>query len=248
MRGTRLLTVVLFLAALCVFAPSALAASGWYELGQNGTQFSTWTEFDLVDFGGSPLMAWHGRDPNGTGADYNKFGVFAAMFDGHPLETNPWKDVAGGTGAFFPNLSNFPSAAVVGGTLYVAAAIPSVPDDAFNPNRKIHVAKLVGSTWQDVGSPLNDPSSSGPGAGGPVIADVGGVPYVMFGEQETGAGTPIFRVKKWNGSAWVELGSGTHPLQPSVNDYAPAADFASIGGQPYVTLVDKKPLGGYNPI
>ncbi|MEA2349164.1 MAG: hypothetical protein QOG86_105, partial [Thermoleophilaceae bacterium] len=88
MRGTRLLTVVLFLGALCVFAPSALAASGWYELGPNVNPFS-------------------------------------------------------------PDVANFPSLAVVGGTLYMAASIASVQDQ-FNPNRKIHVAKLVGSTWQEV--------------------------------------------------------------------------------------------------
>ncbi|MFL5780722.1 MAG: hypothetical protein ACJ760_05365 [Thermoleophilaceae bacterium] len=228
MRVRLRLVVALVAVAMGVSAPAALGASGWYELGPDQNQFTPFDGFDLVDSSGTPLIAWDGVDPN----DQNQKGVFTAAFDGHPLEAHPWKDFAGGNAAFAPDGGSDPSLATVGGTLYAAAVSQA--------DGNVRVERLVGTTWQAVGGSLNIDTNES--AEAPHIADVGGVPYVSWVERDGNCTESELtaRVKRWNGSSWVAVGTGARPLSDDTVpqcDYVPQAKITDIGGKPYVAML-----------
>ena len=95
----------------------------------------------------------------------------------------------------------------------------------------IFVKRFDGTNWVQVGGSLNVDATKG--AGFPIIASVGGVPYVTWQESD-GAKFQI-RVARFNGTSWEAVG-------PSLNtDTAQAGgepSIASVGGVPYVAWAE----------
>ncbi|MFN8151403.1 MAG: hypothetical protein U0R24_09810 [Solirubrobacterales bacterium] len=92
-------------------------------------------------------------------------------------------------------------------------------------NYQVKAATWNGTAWVQMGGVLNaDPIRR---ADAPAIADVGGVPYVTWHEQD-GSGTRHVRVAKWNGSAWEAVGSILDNAGGSI------PQIVGIAGVPYV--------------
>jgi hypothetical protein len=225
-RRIALALSLVAIAALGVLARTASAASDWYELGTGQNQFTPWGQFDLVDANHAPVIAWNADDPSHAGQQ----AIFTAVFNGQPLDAQPWVYVAGGTGAFSAvqaQEAQNPSVAMIQGFYYVAARVYD------GTNYEVRVAKLVSGTWQEVGSgpsPINVSSTAD--ASEVHIADVGGTPYVSWVE---GLGTA--HVKKWTGTQWSEVGTGPKPLQSGSDGPVDQAIVANIGGQPFVAML-----------
>jgi hypothetical protein len=97
-------------------------------------------------------------------------------------------------GAFSSGMTN------VGGVPYVAWQ-----EIDGSGNQQIRVKRFDGSAWVTVGSGSLNVSTSQNGIG-PVIADVGGIPYVTW--HESAGSIYKIRVKRFDGSTWVPVGSG----------------------------------------
>ena len=116
------------------------------------------------------------------------------------------------------------------------ASIGGVPYVAWNEQHgnasQVFVARLnaSGTAWEKVGGPVNyDLSAS---ASGPALADIGGVPYVAFGEDG-------LRVARLNaaGTHWEEPWRGVDATHGGINDASTGGDatsLTSVGGVPYV--------------
>ena len=99
-------------------------------------------------------------------------------------------------------------------------------------SNKLHVKRFDGVDWASPGEEsLNvDPAGN---AGGPNIADIGGVPVVMFDEAD-GAAPRQIRVKRLRGTEWVSVG-GSLNADPSRPAFVIDPAMADSGGVPYAT-------------
>jgi hypothetical protein len=109
--------------------------------------------------------------------------------------------------------------------------VPYVTWDEPNSGGKyqVRVKRLEPGGWTSVGGSLN--ADTGHNAFYEDIADVGGVPYVVSGE-DTGTGTYAIRVKRLENGSWTAVG-GTL----SAND-SRYPTIANVGGVPYVAWAD----------
>jgi Bacterial Ig domain len=114
-----------------------------------------------------------------------------------------------------------PRVADVGGVPYVAW------EETNGTAVQVRVARFDGTSWVAVGGSLNVDATKS--ARLPSIADVGGVPYVAWGEPNATAEQVL--VKRFDGTSWVAVGG-------SLNfDPTKAADrprITTVGGVPYV--------------
>jgi hypothetical protein len=125
------------------------------------------------------------------------------------------------------NVTDAPRMAVAAGVPYVVwtEGLPA----------QVRVARLAtsGTSWERVGTAsLNvDPTRA---ATAPVIADVGGAPWVAWSESD-GATTQI-RVARMNasGTGFTAVGTGTSPVNVNAADNATSPSLASVGGVPHV--------------
>lgn len=118
-----------------------------------------------------------------------------------------------------------PAIANVAGTPYATWA------ERIGAHLEIFVKRLEGRAWAQVGGSLNmDPTKD---ANMPVVADVGGVPYVAW--SETNGTHELVFVKRFDGTNWVAVGNA---LNNSATADAFRPDITSIGGVPYVTWVE----------
>lgn len=91
---------------------------------------------------------------------------------------------------------------------------------------QVYVRRWDGTNWVTLGGSLN--VNSGENAWQPRIALDGATPYVAW--YEDAAGSRYVYVKRWNGTSWESVGTG------SVNPYyANTVDLAVDAGTPYVT-------------
>ena len=226
-RGWSLVPLV----ALALAAP-AHAAPAWIDIGQQPVapkadqSGHTASGPSLATLGGAPYVAWNQY----TGSSTIRVGRHA----GPPYDTSPWEHLPTSPDSQLSGGSGLPRMAVVNGGLEVAW--PEV-DFTF---QQIRVARYNSSnqTWSYLGgggpgtaSPLNvDPNRN---AFSPSIASVGGVTHVAWNEQpNVCCPSPEIHVKKFNGSAWVSVGS-----DPIVGLGA-RVSLASVGGVPYIAYED----------
>ena len=138
--------------------------------------------------------------------------------------------------------------ATIGGQAYVAWAEAAGPGNPY----KIRVKRFVAgpdeasSAWQEVGTAGSINISSTQDATNPDIADVGGVPYVAWTEND-GTNDEI-RVKRFDGTSWVEVGSGASPINRSPTENGDSPSLASVGGVPYVAWKERNELVGLTRI
>ncbi len=99
--------------------------------------------------------------------------------------TTDWTEVGGKVSG--PFWARSPSLAFIDDTPWVAYA------ESVNSIYNVFVRRWTGSEWELVGDSLNESTTSG--AGAPVIANVGGTPYVAFREP-FGSGLEHLYVKK----------------------------------------------------
>jgi hypothetical protein len=102
---------------------------------------------------------------------------------------------------------------------------------------QIQVKRWTGGAWvQDAPGSLNVDASRP--ASAPAIAFSGTTPYVAW-QETTGTASQIF-VRRWNGSAWTQLG-GSLDRDPTQRAEAPA--IAIAGATPYVTWQETSNVG-----
>jgi hypothetical protein len=137
------------------------------------------------------------------------------------LEAGSWTAVGDSLNVSTSRDAGAPSIASVGGVPYVTW------HESDGANDQIRVKRLDGAAWQAVGGSLN--VSSTMSGRSPGIADVGGVPYVAW-QEEDGIAAQI-RVARLEGSAWVAVGGS---LNVAATQDADRPRIASLGGLPYV--------------
>ena len=110
------------------------------------------------------------------------------------------------------------SAASIAGTPYVAWTEGAAAGAVSGP---VHVAALDGATFTAVGGAVGSCDAD------PVIASVGGAPYVAC-RASGGVGVEVY---SWSGSAWSQVGAAI-----SNASTAYGAGLADVGGTPYVAF------------
>jgi hypothetical protein len=228
-------------------SPPGIAAgpnAGWQEVGSGsasggGISDNSGDSYNLslaVAGDGRPYVAWN----DDSGGDTE---IYVRRWDG-----SSWEEVgsgsASGGGISDDSGGSFgPSLAVAGdGTPYVAWS------DVSGGDGEIYVRRWNGSSWEEVGSG----SASGGGISdnsgdsvNPSVAVADGTPYVAWND-DSGGDSEIY-VRCWNGSNWVEVGSGSASgggiSDNSGPSYAPSVAVAG-DGRPYVAWYDGSG-GGY---
>jgi hypothetical protein len=186
-------------------------------LSANDSRYPT-----IANVGGVPYVAWAETD----GSHYQ---VRVKRFDGAT-----WSDVGGVS----LNLSTAQSAGspVIG----TVAGVPYVAwDERSGTAQQVWVKRLEGNAWVLVGSgSLNiDATHNGEAA---TLADVGGVPYVGWSETDGSHGQ--LYVKRFDGSAWQQVGTGSMNVDTGHSVSAPS--LAGVGGTPVMTWSEDSP-GSY---
>jgi hypothetical protein len=224
--------------ALMLAAP-AHAAPAWHEIdgGAVAPASDQTSHFaynpSLTALNGVPHAAWSHYEGANT--------IRVGRRSGTAFSDTAWPRVPGSPDAN-PQTggSGASSLAVVDGRLTIAWE-----EVDFGNAQQIRAARFdnASQTWsylpagsgQGTASPLNISSTSH--AYRPRVADVGGSPHVAWYEEgphpscNCGTSTPLIRVKRFNGTSWVALGSahvgiGREP------------DVVSVNGVPYVTYED----------
>lgn len=100
-------------------------------------------------------------------------------------------------------------------------------ENAASGRGEVYVARWSGTAWEDIGGPLSA-SSTGEGPALPAIAfDLSGAPIVAFGDNDGGGGDVYLR--RWNGTAWDDLGSPSVRLPGVESALEPALATDSMG-------------------
>jgi hypothetical protein len=158
--------------------------------------------------GGVPYVVWSGAGQ-----------IRVRRFDGTnwvPAGADPL-NLTATPGAFAPVVTD------INGTPYVAWT------EVVATHGQVFVKRFDGTSWVSVGSgPLN--ISTTMNASNPSIGSVGGVPYVAWRESD-GSHYQIY-VKRFQGSSWVLVGSGSLNVSPTINAGLPS--MAVVAGIPYV--------------
>ncbi len=176
----------------------------------------------IADVGGKLYVAWDEYE----GADLD---VHVATLDDTGTQ---WVEVGGpldhtaGANAFGPSIAS------IGGVPWVAWTEEDGTSD------KVRVARLndTGTGWTEVvggANPVNHDATKS--AGAPGLAEVGGVPHIVWVESPEYDQSQI-RVSRLNaaGTAWTEVVGGTNPINQDPSAQAGAPSLASIGGVPWV--------------
>ena len=214
LRAAATATGVVGLALIAALAAPASAPANWNQsvaapLNVDPTQNAFVSGFAVV--GGAPYVSWY--ESNGTNDEIRV----------KQLVGGAWASVGGSLNFNTADDGRGPTLASIGGAPYVSWY------ESNGTNDEIRVAMFNGSAWTAVGaSPNADPTKDG---SFPSITSVGGVPYVAWMESN-GTVTQI-RVKRYNGSTWVEPAAG--PLNVDATKNALYPRITSIGGVPYVT-------------
>ena len=203
------------------------AGTDWVEVGGalNHAPAANAASPRLALIGSVPYVTWVENDDTNYEVRVAKLN---AAGDG-------WDEIDGGAPANPINHNategaGSPSLADIGGVPYVAWS--EEVGTGLN-QAQVWVDKLSGGAWTQVGgsSPLNyDPNEQ---ANAPVMAAIGGAPYVAWSE---GYGNGQMHVVTLNGdgTGWTQLGAGASPINhdPARGAYRP--DLIGIGGVPYV--------------
>jgi hypothetical protein len=173
----------------------------------------------ILAVGGTPYVAWT-ADP---AEDASLRLVYVSAWNG-----TEWTRVGAALNHDPTHSAYLPTIGVVGGVLYAAWLEDRDGGGSFG----VTVSRLVGGTWQAVGS---DPAELDPARGAfyrPSIADVGGVPWVAYDEFQFccppgGQDLSHVRVERLDGSSWVAVGAGSIS---SANTEGNAVALGVVGG------------------
>ncbi|TML79019.1 MAG: hypothetical protein E6G07_08520 [Actinobacteria bacterium] len=152
---------------------SHLSADGqsWVQLpavaSGNPNEFSN---ADIQNVGGTPYVAF--GDNGGSGN--HRIAVYKLNSQG-----NGWDVVGGGPASSASGDADHASLTGIGGAPWVSWRDSSTSSSA----KLIRAARLVGGVWQQAGSSANADSSH-PADFGPSLANVGGIPWAAFGEND----------------------------------------------------------------
>ncbi len=179
----------------------------------------------IANVGGVPYVAW--TDVTQAGA----YHVRVARWD----EANGEWDAVGDALNLGTNSAGFnPTIRSIDGEPYVGFSNTTEPGPADGTN---HVVRWDegDSLWHPVGGAVGEAD----GLGGVSITDAGGVPYVAWPQLETDPGTgfvfSVLHVARFNGTAWVEVGS---PASPEATDgFLPS--MAEVDGRPAVAWIEQ---------
>jgi hypothetical protein len=197
---------------------AALSPAGWSAVGgslnvdpSHGAGSPSIAGFGAVG-NEQPWVAWAESDGSHDQVRVAQYHLGSWTAVGGSLNVDPSKNAAN------------PSIANVGGVPYVAWS------ELNGTNYLIRVKRYTGGAWSAVDGSLNVDASHS--ANYPSIANVGGVPYVTWQEDNsTSVSVPQIRVARLSGSAWSAVG-GSLNVDPSKNAANPS--IANVGGAPYV--------------
>jgi len=181
---------------------------------------------------GMPYIAWH--DSSGGAWE-----IYVRRWNG-----SSWKEVGTGSassGGISDNNGHswYPSVAVApDGTPYVVWE-----NDYSGGGYEIYVRRWNGSSWEEVGTGsasgggISDNSGSSRNPSLAIAPD--GTPYIAWWDDSSGDGE--IYVRRWNGSSWEEVGSGSASgggiSDNSADSYSPSVAIAP-DGTPYVAWQD----------
>jgi hypothetical protein len=192
-----------------------LESGGWASVGGSLNSDSSHDAFaaDVADVGGVPYVVWE-EDP----------GSFQFQIRVKRLEAGSWTAVGGVQNVDSAHDVSTAAIAGVGGVPYITWS-----ENDGTGRYQVRVKRLEAGAFAAVGGSLN--ISAAETAGAPRIADVGGVPYVTWSEDD-GTAAQV-RVKRLEAGTWVSVGGS---LNVTSTEDADAPSIASIGGVPYVAF------------
>jgi hypothetical protein len=181
----------------------------------------------ITDVAGKPYVAWT-ADPAEDASDRL---VYVSAWDG-----TEWTRVGAALNHDASHSAILPTLTVVGGVLYAAW----LEDRDGGGDFGVTVSRLVGGSWEPVGSDPAELDATRGSFSRPSIADVGGVPWVGYVEfQFVGqSGTQDFshiRVERLDGNTWTAVGAGSIS---SPNTDGDAVALSVIGGVPTIAWAE----------
>jgi hypothetical protein len=211
-------------ACVCLFAAlgPATAVANWDEPAPGPLSFDTTHaahDAQIVAVAGQPIAAWTEANGSNDQVRIKRFeGSWVGFGTTSILNVDPAK------------AAQDPFLTTIAGRTYVTWY------EHNGTANQVRVKVDDTPSWRSLGGSLNiDPTKT---AEDPFIANVGGVPYVTW--NETGPDDiEQVHVKRWNGSAWVVVGSG--PLNTAANESATNPNLADVGGVPYVAWHEDTP-------
>jgi len=212
--------------------------SSWVDMGRsasgggisNNPGISTNPSL-VVDPGGAPIVAWS----DNTIADDQ---VYARRWNGSDWVEMAFSGSGGGISMNGTSDSHTSLAIGLDGSLAVAWVSTS---------NEIYLRRWNGSAWVELGGSASGGGvSNTQGASRPSLA-IGpdGLPVIAWGDYSSGGITEIY-VRRWDGSAWVELGGSGSGGGISNNESWSSAPSLAIGpdGLPIVAWVDSDIVTG----
>lgn len=229
-------TLTVLVALLVVGVPSALGATTWYEIGSAASPIN----HDALSDASNPLLALVGAAPYLTWNEADTFSgtttgqVRVSSLTGLPVDSRPWTELA--------NPSSDPNAP---GSLNLDPTHPArdihvtdiagVPYAAWIENDgtadQIHVARWNGTRWVVVGAAVNSGTSGDNTPSEVSIIGFNGTPYVAW----TRGQYRFLDVKRFDGSSWVDAGTGLN-FYPGALAYDP--QFATDGSTLYIAWAE----------
>lgn len=182
-----------------VFLYERVLGNDWTPVGDNvnSDADSNVTVSDAADVDGTPYVAFAQN-----GAQQAR----VARWTG-----TAWEQVGGGPLNAEPGTDSFPSITAVGDIPYVTFVTPAGDVPGATPQvRVFRLDEADGDVWEEVGAPVNVDPADGVAIDAS-IATVGGDPYVTFAEEAAGGASSVW-VKRWNGTAWVTVGTRLNSL------------------------------------
>ena len=185
-------------------ATSTLANAGWEEVGGgsatgsgiSNTSGRSDSPVHAITPGGAPVVAWD--DDRGDGEE-----IYVRTWNG-----STWAEIggsaSGGGVSTTPGASTSPAVAVAADGAPIVAWEVSAGADY-----EIYLRRWNGSTWVEMGGSASGggiSNNTGGSYGPAVLIGSDGAPVVAWFDA-SGGDWEIY-VKRWNGSSWVEMGSG----------------------------------------
>lgn len=243
----RTIIVALTISLLCLLlltqqAESLQASETWLELGpgsatgggiSDNSGISSQPAIALLP-GGNPCIAW-----NDNSNSVGRGEIFVRCWNG-----SHWAQV-GDNSAVNEGISNnigesgAPALAIApDGTLYIAW------HDTTTGDSEIYIRKWTGSEWAEPGPNSATgggiSNNTGDSVWPSIVLDTSGLPYVAW--NDVSSGNNEIYIRRWNGEAWVDVGTGSAEgggISNNKGDSAQPSLGIASGGTLYVAWTDQ---------